>query len=283
MSRTSASNRFITLVLIAGVAVVLVVLARFYHSWSPLFASLSTCVFGKDTCSTAAATWLLCVVTLSGFIAAYVTYRLELSTRLVQFECNHILDPPRYAGEKIDAHGQETEIFIYSERPNYIRGTEDHPLGFKEADYRIARCDFLNVGRWAMLDAHVQLTGTTAHDVVFDSVRVPLGYLTTPEQRTERFNHVRIYLHKDVVDLVTVRWSGQAEHDGRRFRFRPGKPPKFAKRTVSLSTQLVPEPSEAASQRSANRRANLLSQFARIVQRRRVLRETPPKAAGPFD
>jgi hypothetical protein len=205
----------------------------------------------------------LCLVTAGALIAAVKAYTSDIAPRLVQESCKHDSDDAKIV------HRKAGEVYIFPAKDGRLSSrVNDTPPAFDQRNYKSSKSDFINVGRWTMLqlyaildvaviakgpwvDARVRemlgaLTNVPPIRYTVHSrrpgqrlrVRVPLGFLMTPDQRSEQFSYVLVHLHRQLIDDVRVAWTGEADHESDRFRYHVGDPLTFRDpvRTTEIGT-----------------------------------------------
>lgn len=153
------------------------------------------CAFGKDTCSTAVATWLLVVMALFAFVAAiiaanwaHLAYQNETEPRLGEDACT--LSEP---------HRVDRTFYLSLDGDLLSRLPFDDTT---EKDYQERHHSFTNLGRSALGNVCVRVVFRDEYGSATDEQKMPLGNFGVADSHRER--HVAIKIPTALLDQGEV-------------------------------------------------------------------------------
>ncbi len=148
------------------------------------------CAFGRDTCSTAVATWFLVVVSLFAFVAAmiaanwaHLAYQNETEPRLGEDRCT-ISDPHKV--DKVFYLSLDGDLLPHLP---FDKTTED--------DYGNEHHAFTNLGRSALGSVCVHVKFSDEFGGATDELLMSLGNLGVADSHRER--HVALKIPKELL------------------------------------------------------------------------------------
>lgn len=242
---------------LAFVALFLAVVIPGAVYWNQVGFHLARCMYGDPVCSLAISTYLLCVITVCAFLAAYRAIRFASQTLAMESEVilsiNRCFVPMERAQKPraADRRAIAPEHRVYREEHRYIRtiaqGFEmEKPNGFTKTAYKPIEFDCSCVGRSALINGTLEIESTSPNGDVHP-LRIDIGSIPANENVL-----LRLWI-STALARVQFAWKGQAiNRTGNAFASDielNAREPRFGIETEAKAENTKPPPIPPMDQR----------------------------------
>jgi hypothetical protein len=204
----------------AFVALLLACLAPGAIYWNSIHAHFARCVYGDPICSLTVSTYLLCILTVAAFLAAYRAARyaqkafaMERSVILSLDECRAHEDDlaaaqveedvlKRATVQRHEPHKRE-QRFLRIVAKEFFENTR--PADFSRERYGRVDFDCTSMGRSPLINGQLPVIWIAA-DGAHGRLRLDIGSIPTGT-----FVHLTLWLAKDL-NRTSFSWGGKAIH-----------------------------------------------------------------------
>ena len=229
------------------------------YYWESIHAHWSRCVYGDPVCSLTVSTYLLSVLTLGAFLAAYKAARYAQATLEMEKEVvlsinacaattltnapvpqaltnqgNPVAGSPPIVATKHEPHRCEVRYFV-----SLDRGFESlRPQDFNQETYGPVEFDCASLGRSALINGALRVRCTPPNQT-FSLLPIEIGSIPTDE-----FIHLSLWI--PLATNIDFRWDDEAIHrqgSGHQALIEcNARDPKFGPMVNVNATTTEPEP-----------------------------------------